>query len=974
MHNRLDIVRTALAALICLFALPSGVPPAAPLMARANAGEPPAAQDAGRSAAATPDVDPTRRLRPADLKALGWRSIGPANMGGRVAAVAFAPSDVRTFYVGFATGGLWKTTNRGTTFAPLFDKEATSSMGSVVVCDAPADWPGWEAESAKSDAPTSAAAAERTAVSAPASSAPASKPAADRERVEAGKGKIVWVGTGEGNGRNSSSWGAGVYRSTDGGGSFACVGLTNSHDIPALAVDPRNPDVCYVAALGHLWGPNEERGVYKTSDGGKTWSRVLSIDDQTGACDVRIDPRTPDTIYAAMYSRLRTAWSFRSGGPEGGIYRSRDAGKTWTKLTDGLPKQTGRIGLDLFQSNPRILMAIVESDEGGSGVDVFDDRQRSGGLFRSSDGGDTWKRVCDLNPRPFYFSKVRIDPKDAQRVYVLGWGMMVSDDGGRNFRPSGARVPHGDLHALEINPRDTDHLLLGTDGGVYASYDRGATWDFFNHIPAGQFYNVACDLSEPYRVGGGLQDNGTWIGPSATILSSGDGDPAGNAGITNADWRLIGWGDGFHMAFDPLDNSIVYAESQGGYLARIHLDTGRRRSIKPAPKEGQPRFRFNWNSPFFISSHDATTLYFAGNYVFKLTQRGDRWQRISEDLSARDVNKIETVGSEAETHGTVVALAESPVLAGTLWAGTDDGRVHVTVDDGQTWTEVTPPQCEGRYVARIEASHHEHQTAYVAIDGHRSNRFEPVLVMTRDRGASWSLIIGPRRPTDDAPPAGLPDGDVVKVVREDIRNPDVLYAGMERGAYLSIDRGASWVRLNNESLPTVAVDDLAQQPCELDLIAGTHGRSIYILDDASPLGQLTPAVVQSAFHLFTPQAARPWFYMDYAGLWSQRIFRAANPPNGAAITYWVRDYNDEGVSISIADAKGRAVRSLGGGNRPGLNRVVWDLKPEPHDTVSTPDGWSSPFVPAGEYTVTVSFGERSEKTTLTVLSAPGEPK
>ena len=582
-----------------------------------------------------------RELRSEDLHGLPWRSIGPANMGGRVADIALAPGNPKTFFVAFGTGGLFKTTNNGTTFAPVFDKYETGSIGSVTVADAPPDWPGWPDEPAD-----------------------AAKNAADDDRAERGRAKIVWVGTGEGNGRNSSSWGHGVYRSTDGGGSFEFKGLADSHDIPRLAVDPRDPDTCYVAALGHLWGSNETRGVFKTSDGGLTWDKVLYIDADTGACDVIVDPENPDTVYAAMYTRRRTAYSFRSGGPEGGIFRSTDAGKTWTKLTNGLPPQTGRIGLDIYRADPSIVYAVIESDVGGSGPDVFDNQSTAGGVFRSDDRGETWSRVNELNPRAFYFSRIRIDPKDDQRIYVLGWGLYVSDDGGKHFRAGGARKPHVDLHAMAINFADTDHLLLGTDGGIYTSYDRGKTWRFLNELAVGQFYNVAVDNADPYRVAGGLQDNGSWIGPSATpYLSGGDGED-GNASITNQDWRFINGGDGFHVAFDPVDSNIVYAESQGGELVRVHLDTGVRKRIKPAEKEGEPRFRFNWNAPFFISPYDPTVLYLGGNCVFRLTERGDRWERISDDLSRREVDKIITVGSDAETYGTVTALAESPAAQG----------------------------------------------------------------------------------------------------------------------------------------------------------------------------------------------------------------------------------------------------------------------------------------------------------------------
>lgn len=868
-------------------------------------------------------------------------------MGGRVADIAVAPGSPKTFFVAYGTGGLFKTTNNGTTFAAVFEKEATASIGSVVVCDAPPDWPGW-----KDEKPDPAA----------------TQPADPKER---GKARIVWVGTGEGNGRNSSSWGCGVYRSTDGGGTFTNVGLVDSHDIPALAVDPRNPDVCFVAALGRLWGPNKERGVYKTSDGGKTWKALLQIDENTGAVDVKIDPKNPDTVYAALYMRRRQAFSFRSGGPNGGIYRSDDSGENWKKLTDGLPMQTGRIGLDVYAKDPRIVYAVVESDEGGWGADLFDPKLKVGGVFRSDNRGESWTRVSPLDFRPFYFSKIRIDPTDDQRIYKLGFGLSVSDDGGRTFRHGGARMPHGDLHALVIDPNDRDRLWLGTDGGIYLSYDRGKTWDFLNHLATGEFYNIGVDLSDPYRVGGGLQDNCTWVGPSGTLkqssgLSTAD-DPAGQSGITNADWDFIYGGDGFHVAFCPLDRNIVYCELQGGEIVRAHLDTGKRIRIAPRPKEGQPRFRFNWNTPFIVSTHEPTTLYVGGNYVFKLTQRGDRWEKISDDLSTRDLSKVETIGTEAETHGTVVSLAESPLRAGTLWAGTDDGLVHLTRDDGASWTHVTPPQVGGFYVSRIEASHHEADTAYVAIDGHRSNDFVPRLVMTTDGGRNWTSIAGDL-------PAGL-SGDVVKVVREDRLNKNVLYVGSERACFVSIDRGTHWVRLNNDTLPTVAVDDLIQHPREMDLIAGTHGRSIYILDDASPISRLTPEIVRSEFHLFDVLPAKPRYFLDYGGLWSERIFRAKNPPMGARISYWVRDGSHDGVKIAITDAKGLSIRDLTGPARPGLNRVVWDLQVNEFDRAASPSESVSvyQFVPAGEYTIAATL----DKTTLTkkvrVLPAPGEP-
>lgn len=883
--------------------------------------------------AAPTDQAAPRRLTTEDLEALAWRSIGPANMSGRVAAIALAPHNAKTFYVGFATGGLWKTTNNGTTFSPVFDKEATSSIGSVAVVDAPPDWPGWDDQD---------------------------EPVPSDERSEKGQARIVWVGTGEGNGRNSSSWGNGVYRSTDAGDHFTHLGLSQTHDIPAIAVDPTDPDTCFVAALGHLWGANEQRGVYKTSDGGQTWNAVLQIDENTGACDVVIDPSDPSRVYAAMYARRRTPWSYQSGGPEGGIYRSTDGGQTWTKLTTGLPERTGRIGLAINAANPRTIFATIESDQGGRIGDLFSNRSRTGGVYRSDDAGDTWRRASDFNPRAFYFSRIRSDPKDVDRVYLLGWQLYVSDDAGATFHAGEAHVPHVDFHTMAIDPDDTDHLLIGTDGGLYVSWDRGKTWDFHNHLAVGQFYNIEVDDSDPYRVGGGLQDNGSWIGPSESLFQEGKDTFMGRGGaITNHDWRFILGGDGFHVAFDPDDPNIVYAESQGGHIMRVHLDTGRRRSLRPEPKEGQPRFRFNWNAPFFISPHDPTTLYLGGNRVFRLSDRGQRWEAISPDLSRQDLDTIITVGSDAETFGTVVALAESPLAKGLIWAGTDDGLIHVTRDAGETWQDVTPEQVDSLYVACIEPSVHDASTAYAAIDGHRSDRFDPILLRTTDAGASWSSIVG-----------DLPEGQPVKVVREDPENPDVLYIGTERSAFVSIDGGTHWIRINGKSLPTVAVDDLKVQRRQMDLVAGTHGRSIYILDDISPLTALTDQIVQSAFHVFEPHPARPRQHLSYGGLWSDRMFIADNPPLGGVVNYWIRDFTNDSVKLTIKDPHGHVVRKLDGTNRRGLNRVVWDLQPDPKQRLGNPHGMVE-YVPAADYSVTVTLGDRSQTVTQHVLPEPG---
>ncbi|HRF58750.1 MAG TPA: hypothetical protein PLH94_02415 [Fimbriimonadaceae bacterium] len=883
----------------------------------------------------SPEPSATRAVGADDLKRLAFRSIGPAVMSGRVATIAFQPGRPKTFYVGYATGGLWKTENLGVTFRPIFDDQMTSSIGAVAVADAPATWSGWDAD--------------------------AKKGKTKKELTEEGRGKIVWVGTGEGNGRNSSSWGHGVYRSTDAGGSFEHCGLADTHDIPAIAVDARNPDVCYVAALGHLWGPNKERGVYKTEDGGKNWKAVLTIDDQTGACDVVIDPHNPDIVYAAMYGRLRSAYSFRSGRPEGGIYKSIDAGKTWKKLAGGLPPTTGRIGLDIFAKNPDILYAVVESDSGG-GNDIRDDRSKSGGVFRTDDGGKTWVRQSVRTPRAFYFCRIKVDPVDENRVYLLGWVVEMSVDGGKTFQGGIGLKNHVDMHALAIDPEDPEHLLNGSDGGVYQSFDRGKSWQFLNTMAVGQFYNVSVDMSDPYRVIGGLQDNGTWMGPSATNRESGkEEDGTLNTGITNAEWQYVMWGDGFHACFDPDDPNVVYAEWQGGNLVRIHLDSGVRRYLAPQQKEGGQTYRFNWNSPFFVSAHDSSVLYLGGNFVFRLTEKGDKWTVISGDLTTNDGGKIARAGSSAENHCTVVALAESELAKGLLWAGSDDGLIHVTESDGKSWAAVTPPEVGGRYISKIEASHHDRNRAYVSVDGHRSHDYDPCILATDDLGKTWRNIT-----------ADLPKGWSVKCVREDRVNPDVLYCGTENALYASFDRGQSWLKLTGKTLPTVPVDDIVQHPRELDLVVGTHGRSIYILDEGYVLSQLNADVAGEALHLFDIRPARAKFMLWYQGLWTDQLFRAANPPNGATIHYWLREYTGDEVEIKVENAHGVEMQKLTGSNAPGLNKVVWDLQPHEYHRIA--DRGEEPFlpfpVPAGEYKVTVTCGKLKATKSLTVLPSP----
>jgi photosystem II stability/assembly factor-like uncharacterized protein len=881
----------------------------------AEGGQTPASKTtpgASQSPAAPPAVNqPAVRPASLDTRPLRWRSIGPANMGGRISDFAVVEKDPYTIYAGVGTGGVLKTTNNGTTWQGVFDKEPVASVGAVAVSQ--------------------------------------------------NNPKIVWVGTGEGNSRNSSSWGNGVYKSTDGGATWTNMGLHDTHDVPHIALDPKNDDVVYVAALGHLWGANRERGIFKTSDGGKTWQHVLAVDENTGAIDVVVDPATPSTVYAALWARRRYPWGFTNGGATGGVFKSIDAGKTWQKLTGGLPAEMGRIGLDIYRKNPRVLYAVIESDIGGA-QSLEGMRSHSGGIFRTDDGGAHWTRVSDLSPRGFYFGKVRVDPNDDQRVYVLGFGTAVSDDGGRTFLNTGARDIHGDCHAMWIDPHNSNHALLGTDGGIYFSYDKAKTWDFQNNVPLGEFYNISYGMDKPYTVCGGLQDNGTWCGKAQVRhqeFSFGANPNA--AALTNADWIFVNGGDGFWAQIDPTNANIIYSESQGGEMSRLDLASGRRRNIQPQAKEGTPGFRFNWNTPIILSAFDPKTLYVGGDRVFRLTHRGDEWEAISPDLTNPKPQTMATAGSAAENYDTVVALSESPKDRNVLWAGTDDGNVQVTRDGGKSWRNVAPNIAgvpAGLWVSRVQASNHDAARAYAAIDGHRSDDFHAYLFTTDDYGATWRPIAG----NLDAP---------VKGFREDPVNPNLLFAGTEFGIFMSLDRGGQWQQLK-DGLPTVSVDDIQIHPREHDLLIGTHGRSIYVIDDISPLEQITPAKLGQNV-LFTPRPATEFYYTPIGGLWGAHVFKAKNPPFGAIINYYLAGAPADAVTITIENAKGTRIRELDATTRPGFNRVVWDLRPDPREAIGDERGSGAQvaFVPPGEYTVRMKAGEFQASTKLTVEAEPG---
>jgi len=832
-----------------------------------------------------------QHLEEAALARAPWRAIGPAVMGGRIDDVAVDERNPSVIYVGAASGGLWKTMNAGTTWTPLFDRQDVSSIGDVALAP--------------------------------------SNP------------EIVWVGTGEPNNRQSSTYGDGVYKSLDGGRTWTHVGLRDSHHIGRVIVDPSNPETVYVGALGRLWGPNKERGVFKTTDGGRRWTHALFVDEDTGVVDMVMDPRNPQTLYAATYQRRRAAWSFNGGGAGGGIHKTTDGGRTWTKLTDGLPQGiVGRIGLAIWRKDPRVLYALVEHKEGGT--------------FRSDDAGATWLKVNTLNPRPMYYSKIHIDPQDDQRIYVLGASMFVSGDGGKTFvDPATGRAGanqgmsptydvgvHGDHHALWINPSNPRHLVLGNDGGLYYSFDGSVTWDKVNNIPLAQYYGIAVDMEKPYNIYGGLQDTHSWGGPSATRHQT---------GITNDDWFQINFGDGMYAQVDPTDPDTIYTESQGGNIVRFHRRTGDRRTIKPHPRAGEAAYRFNWTAPIVISPHNPKRIYLGGNRVFTSLDRGDTWTASADLTRGEDRGTLPIMGvlpspevlsrhDGVGAWGTITTLAESRASAGLIWVGTDDGSLAVSKDGGANWTllqDRVPALGKRGRVSRVEPSHKDPATAYVSIDRHEYDDFAPYLYVTKDDGQTWTSLS-----------AGLPPTGWINVVREHPSNPRVLFVGTETGLFVSVSGGEHWTRFTG-GFPTVPVDDLVIHPRDNDLIVGTHGRSLYVLDDISWLSGISPGALTEDIHLFPPRAATVMQLWKNESYMAQRQFVGPNPPRGAIITYHLTSAMP-GAKMVVRDAQNNIVREITAPGERGINYVVWDLRASAAEGVPNARG---PFVLPGTYRV-----------------------
>jgi photosystem II stability/assembly factor-like uncharacterized protein len=834
---------------------------------------------------------------------LEWRSIGPANMGGRTTDVEGVPGNPNIVYVGTGCSGLWKTTNGGVTWTPIFDRQGTSSIGDLA--------------------------------------------------IDPNNPDVVWVGTGESNTRNSVSFGDGVYKSLDGGKTWQHVGLKDSERVSRVLIHPQNPDIVYVGALGHAFGPNEERGVFMTTDGGKTWQKTLYVDPQHGVSDMDIDPGNPNILYAAMWHFERKPWTHRSGSEKGGVFKSIDGGRTWRQLTNGLPKLLGRIGVKVAPSNPNVVYVIAESKEGT--------------LYRSDDRGETFRQVSKearIVSRGFYYTDMRVDPTDENRVYAVASILFVSIDGGRTFRRISGRT-HIDYHTLWIDPKNPNRMWQGQDGGVCVSYDRGETWQYVNNVPLGQFYQVHADTRLPfYYVSGGLQDNGSWTGPSRTR------EPAG---ILNDDWRMVSFGDGFYIVNHADDPDLYLSESQGGSIVRTDFRTREQQAVSPQPRRAgaakELKYRFNWNSPVALSPHDKNTVYFGGSVVFKSTDFGKTWQSISPDLTTNDPEKQKDAGgpvwpenTTAEYHCTIISLAESPARAGIVWAGTDDGNLQVTTDGGKNWTNLVrnvPNLPANSPVSHVEPSRTSPNVAYVSFERHMFDDFRPYVFKTTDGGRTWTNITG-----------NLPEKAYLQVVREDPKKPNLLYAGTELGLFASYNGGANWVSLRLKNLPTVAVHDIMVHPRENDLILATHGRSVWILDDATPIQQMSSDLLAGDAHLFDIRPALRFSTRFTRYGIGNAVFTGPNPPYGALMTYYFKDRPDEktSVKIQILDSTGKVIRELTQvPKEKGLNRAAWDLRHDGPRTRRPPSeeetefggGPRGPQVLPGTHTVKLMVGEKA---------------
>jgi photosystem II stability/assembly factor-like uncharacterized protein len=856
------------------------------------------------------------------------RCLGPALTSGRIVDFAVEPGKRSHYYVAVASGGVWKTTNAGTTFTPVFDTQGSYSIGCIT--------------------------------------------------MDPNNPSVIWVGTGENNSQRSVSFGDGVYRSRDGGAHWENMGLKESEHIGMIAIDPRDSATVYVAAQGPLWRGGGDRGLYKTTDGGATWERILHISDDTGVNEVHLDPRDPDVLYASSYQRRRRVWTLINGGPESALYKSTDAGATWRKVKHGLPGgDKGRIGLDISPADPDVLYAIIDA-EGDQG-----------GFFRSTNRGESWqKRNGYQTTSAQYYNEILCDPEDIDRVYVLDTILHVTDDGGRTFQRMPNEYRHVDDHALWIDPENTDYLLVGCDGGVYDAYDRGANWHFKPNLPVTQFYHVTVDRSRPfYYVYGGTQDNNTLAGPSRTTRRE---------GITNEDWFVTVGGDGFKTQVDPEDPMIVYSELQHGGLVRYDRRSGERVDIKPREAPGEEPYRWNWDAPLLVSPHSHTRLYFGANLLFRSDDRGNSWRAVSADLTRRiDRNTLEVMGriwpvdavgkhDSTSYYGNIVALTESPIVEGLIYVGTDDGLIQVTEDGGNTWRriETFPDVPDMTYVSSLTASRHDPDTVYATFDNHKSGDFTPYVLRSIDRGESWESMAG-----------DLSEPHVTYVLAEDQVKGDLLFLGTEFGAFFTPDRGETWIQLKG-GMPTIAVRDIAVQRDQSDLVLGTFGRGIYVLDDYTPLRLATEEWLKRGPCVFPVRPALRYIERSRGrGSQGASFYRAPNPPFGAVFTYYIdekintrrerrkqaeKEAIDAGrtpplptieelraeeqerepaVLLLVRDGTAETVRRIMGSRTKGIHRAAWDLRFPARTPVkprSSGDGPSGPLALPGTYTVTLA--------------------
>jgi photosystem II stability/assembly factor-like uncharacterized protein len=842
------------------------------------------------------------------FEGLHARALGPGVTSGRVSCIDAVPGDRVTLWVGSAGGGVWVSKDGATTWKPVFDKQPMS-IGAI--------------------------------------------------RISPADPKTVWVGTGESWVRNSVGVGAGIFRTSDGGDSWEAKGLEKTERIAGIVIDPAHPDTVLVAAMGALWNASPDRGVYRTLDGGKTWARVLYVDDVTGAADLAMDPQEPRTIYASMWQFRRKAWTFSSGGPGSGLYKSTDGGATWRRLSGGLPDgPLGRIGIAISPARPNRLYASVEA--------------KTTAFWRSDDCGEHWVRLNDSNMsviwRPFYFSRVIADPKTIDRVYKCGLNLAVSDDAGRTFGGGGGfggASYHSDVHALWIDPRNPEWMILGCDGGCYVTQDRGATWRPVGNLPVAQFYHVSTDLKWPYDVYGGLQDNGSWMAPSRR-----------SGGIPNRVWQNVNGGDGMWAFPDPKDDDIVYSEYQGGEISRTRLSTGEAKSIQPPRREGDPKLRFNWNTPIHVSPTRDGTIYIGAQFLYRSRDRGDTWERISPDLTTNDPVKqkqeesggLSIDNSSAENHCTIYAVGESPKDANVVWVGTDDGNLQLTRDGGTSWTNVTkrmPGLPPATWISYVSPSPYDAGTCFVTADGHMQGDFAPHVFVTKDYGATFTAL-------------GAADlKGYAHVVLQDAQNPQLVFAGTEFGLFCSLDGGGRWAQIH-AGIPDVAVRDLCVQPHEGDLVVATHGRGIFVIDDLMPLRALTPAVLASDAAILPSRPSVLVIPSSEQRFDGDTDYSGESIGESAAITYYLKKRHLIGdLRVEVMDAKGTVLQRIDGTKRRGLNRVQWAMRlkgpkmPAAANLVQNSYAFVGPRAAAGEYPVRLI---RNKDTLTSVIRLVPDPR